>query len=57
MTSLGTGATVWTSYVSEVGTVGQRDVPAVVSEMNRTMNLAIQNLLTPPPAPAAIKRN
>ena len=57
MTSLGTGTAVWTNAVSEVGTVGQRDVPAVVSEMNRTMERAIEKLLTPPPAAAAIKGN
>jgi len=57
MVSLATGATVWTNAVSEVGTVGQRDVPAVVSEMNQTMGRAIEKLLTPPPAPAPIKGN
>ncbi len=57
MTSLGTGAAVWTNSVSEVGTVGQHDVPAVVSEMNRTMERAIEKLLTPPPASAANKGN
>ena len=41
---------VWTNTVDEVGTVGQRDVPAVVSEMNRTTERAIEKLLTPPPA-------
>jgi ABC-type uncharacterized transport system auxiliary subunit len=57
MTSLATGATIWSNSVSEVGTVGQRDVPAVVSEMNRTMDRAIEKLLTPAPSPAAIKGN
>jgi len=57
MTSLATGATVWTNAVSEVGTVGQHDVPAVVSEMNRTMERAIVKLLTPPPGPAPSKGN
>jgi hypothetical protein len=46
---------VWTNTVDEIGTVGQRDVPAVVSEMNRTMERAIEKLLTPPPATSAIK--
>jgi ABC-type uncharacterized transport system auxiliary subunit len=50
MTSLETGAAVWTNTVTEVATVGQRDVPAVVSEMNLTMERAIEKLLTPPPA-------
>jgi ABC-type uncharacterized transport system auxiliary subunit len=50
MTNLTTGTTVWTNAVSEVGSVGQHNVPAVVSEMNRTMERAIERLLTPPPA-------
>src|SRR6202034_303453 len=37
MTSISTGAIVWSNAVSEVGEVDKRDVPAVVSEMNRTM--------------------
>jgi ABC-type uncharacterized transport system auxiliary subunit len=55
MTNLSTGAAVWTNTVDEVGTVGHRDVPAVVSEMNRTMERAIEKLLTPPPATSEIK--
>jgi ABC-type uncharacterized transport system auxiliary subunit len=55
MTNLTTGAAVWTNTVDEIGTVDQRDVPAVVSEMNRTMERAIEKLLTPPPATLAIK--
>ena len=57
MTSLATGATVWTNEVSQVGTVGKRDVPAVVAEMNATMGRAIEKLLTPPPAIVAMKKN
>ena len=53
MTNLATGLTVWTNTVSEVGDVNKRDVPAVVSEMNRTMELAIKKLLTPMPADVA----
>jgi ABC-type uncharacterized transport system auxiliary subunit len=53
MTNLTTGATGWTNTVDEVGTVSQHEVPAVVSEMNRTMGRAIEKLLTPPPGPAA----
>jgi uncharacterized lipoprotein YmbA len=49
MSNVTTGAAVWTNTVDEVGTVGQRDVPAVVSEMNRTMERAIERLLTPLP--------
>jgi ABC-type uncharacterized transport system auxiliary subunit len=50
MTSIATGAIVWSNAVSEMGDVNQRDVPAVVSEMNRTMERAIEKLLTPMPA-------
>ena len=62
MTNLATGATVWTNAVSEVGNVNKRDVPAVVSEMNHTMERAINKLLNPMPAdvatgPKAAERN
>jgi ABC-type uncharacterized transport system auxiliary subunit len=62
MTNLATGLTVWTNAVSEVGDVNKRDVPDVVSEMNRTMERAIRKLLSPMPAdvatgPTAAKRN
>jgi ABC-type uncharacterized transport system auxiliary subunit len=53
MTNLATGAAVWTNAVSEVGDVNKRDVPAVVSEMNRTMERAIEKLLSPMPADVA----
>jgi len=56
MTNLATGSAVWANSVSEAGTVAHRDVPAVVSEMNRTMARAIEKLLTPPPS-ATIKTN
>ncbi len=50
ITRVNTGATVWTNSVSEVGKVSQRNVPGVVSEMNRTMETAIGKLLaTVPP--------
>jgi ABC-type uncharacterized transport system auxiliary subunit len=52
MTNLATGVTVWTNDVSEVGTVGGRDVPAVVAQMNATMDRAIEKLLTPVPGGA-----
>jgi ABC-type uncharacterized transport system auxiliary subunit len=52
MTDLRTGATVWTNAVSEVGNVGQRDVPAVVSAMSHTMERAIGKVL--PTSPASI---
>jgi ABC-type uncharacterized transport system auxiliary subunit len=53
ITNLATGATVWTKAVSEVGDVNKRDVPSVVSEMNRTMERAIEKLLSPMPADVA----
>jgi hypothetical protein len=55
MTNLATGSTVWTNGVSESGTVGQRDVPSVVAEMNATMGRAIEKLLTPAPSTVAKK--
>lgn len=57
MIKLETGATVWTNEVSEVGTVGQRDVPAVIAEMNATMGRAIEKLLTPAPAAGGIRKD
>src|SRR6266576_2055856 len=61
MTNLATGATVWNNAVSEVGDVNKHDVPAVVSEINRTMERAIRKLLTPMPdvatGPTAAQRN
>jgi ABC-type uncharacterized transport system auxiliary subunit len=57
MTSLAAGATVWTNEVSEIGTVGKRDVPGVVAEMNATMGRAIDKLLTPAPAASGIRKN
>jgi ABC-type uncharacterized transport system auxiliary subunit len=53
MTRLATGETVWRNDVTEFGTVAQRDVPAVVSEMNRTMERTIEKLLTPSPGAMA----
>jgi ABC-type uncharacterized transport system auxiliary subunit len=57
MTNLATGATVWTNSVSETGTVGEHDVPAVVAEMNRTVGRAIEKLLTPAPGLASTQGN
>ena len=51
MTSLASGATVWTNQVSETGSVERRDIPAVVSEMDRTLDRAIAKLLNTPPIP------
>jgi ABC-type uncharacterized transport system auxiliary subunit len=62
MTSIATGAIVWSNAVSEIGDVSKRDVPDVVSEMNRIMERAIEKLLTAMPADVvtgstAAKRN
>lgn len=57
MVSVATGATVWTNSVSEVGTVGQHDVPAIVSAMSDTMGRAVEKLLTPAPAPVPTQAN
>ena len=54
MINLATGTTVWSNAVSETGTVAKREVPAVVAEMNHTMERAIEKLLTP--APAAVMK-
>jgi len=51
ITSVATGATVWSNAVSEVGTVSRRTVPGVVSQMNQTMELAIDKLLSTLPSP------
>jgi hypothetical protein len=51
ITRVATGATVWSNAVSEVGTVSQSTVPGVVSQMNRTMDQAINKLLSTVPAP------
>lgn len=47
--SVKTGSTVWSNAVSEVGTVSQRNVPGVVSQMNQTMDVAINKLLVTVP--------
>jgi uncharacterized lipoprotein YmbA len=53
VTNVSTGAAVWTNTVDEIGTVGRRNVRAVVSEINGTMERAIEKLLTPPPSSTA----
>jgi cholesterol transport system auxiliary component len=53
MTKLATGEIVWSNGASEVGTVAQRNVPAVVAEMNKTVERTIEKLLTPVPAAIA----
>ena len=47
VTSVSTGRTVWANTVSEIGDVNGHDVPAVVSQMNLTMQRAIEKLVTP----------
>jgi ABC-type uncharacterized transport system auxiliary subunit len=56
ITRVATGATVWSNTVSEAGTVSQRSVPGVVSEMNRRMDMAINKLLATVPAPLPTDR-
>jgi ABC-type uncharacterized transport system auxiliary subunit len=56
ITRVATGATVWSNAVSETGTVSQRNVRGVVSEMNRTVDLAINKLLSTVPTPLASER-
>jgi ABC-type uncharacterized transport system auxiliary subunit len=56
ITRVKTGATVWSNAVSEVGTVSQRTVPGVVSQMNRTVETAIDKLLSTVPMPLASER-
>ena len=56
ITRVATGATVWSNAVSETRPVPQRNVPGVVSEMNRTVDLAINKLLSTVPAPLAGER-
>lgn len=52
MVQLSTGLTVWTNSVTEVKQVDKRNVPAVVSAMNRALEQAIENLLMPGPTVA-----
>jgi hypothetical protein len=47
MTSLTTSTNVWSNAVSEMGRVNKRDVPAVAAVISRTMDRAIDKLLTP----------
>ena len=56
ITRVSTGATVWSNTDSEIGTVAQRSVPGVVAEMNRTVDLAINKLLSTVPAPLTAKK-
>ena len=57
ITRAATGETVWSNSVSEVSTVSKRTVPGVVSQMNRTTDLAINKLLLTIPAAALLASN
>jgi ABC-type uncharacterized transport system auxiliary subunit len=56
ITKVATGATVWSNVVSETRPVSQRNVSGVVSQMNRTMELAINKLLSTLPASLGSER-
>ena len=53
ITSMASGATVWSNTVSEAAAVPQRNVPGVVSQMNKSMDIAIANLLSSIPSTTA----
>ena len=54
---LDTGEIVWTDAVREVSKVHHRDVPGVVSQMSRSMNLAVEKLLVEIPDSPTSKRD
>ena len=47
------GATVWSNAVSEAAGVPQRNVPGVVSQMNKSMDIAVAKLLSSIPSTMA----
>ena len=49
ITNVKTGATVWNNAVSETEQVSRRNVPGVVSQMNQTVETAIDKLLSTVP--------
>jgi ABC-type uncharacterized transport system auxiliary subunit len=53
ITRVSSGTTVWSNTVFEAGKVSHRNVPGVVAQMNQTMELAINKLLSTIPAPLA----
>jgi len=53
ITRVASGATVWSNSVSEAAAVPQRNVPGVVSQMNKSMDIAIANLLSSIPSTMA----
>ena len=56
ITKVATGATIWSNAVSETEPVTKRNVRGVVSEMNRTVDLAINKLLATVPASLGSER-
>lgn len=53
VTAAKTGAMVWSNGVAEVGTVSHKNMAGVVSQMNRTVELAINKLLATVPSSLA----
>lgn len=53
ITRVSNGTTVWSNSVFEAGKVSHRNVPGVVAQMNWTMELAINKLLSTIPTPLA----
>ncbi len=56
MTDIRTGTTVWANSVCDIENVAQRNVPAVVSEMNHSMERTIEKLVSSIPRPAPPSR-
>jgi len=56
MTDIRTGTTVWANSVYDIENVAQRNVPAVVSEMNHSMERTIEKLVSSIPRPAPPSR-
>src|SRR6266851_8323491 len=52
MTDIRTGITTWANSASDIESVAQRNVPALVSEMSHAMDRAIEKLLSSIPSPA-----
>ena len=53
ITRASSGETVWSNTAFEAGKVSHRNLPGVVAQMNQTMELAIDKLLSTIPAPLA----
>jgi ABC-type uncharacterized transport system auxiliary subunit len=53
MTRVSSGTTVWSKSVSEAAVVPQRNVPGVVSQMNKSMDIAVSKLLSSIPSTMA----